>query len=118
VDLETIKVNPEDPPARTAHLVVLQRTHPLVVTGLALIVVSGLLQFGADVGTFVASRIFWLKMAMVVLLLVNGGLILSGERQVQRGAPDAWARLHTTATASLILWFVITLAGVALTNIG
>jgi hypothetical protein len=118
VDLATIKVNREDPAARTAHLVVLQRTHTLVVTGLALIVVSGLLQFGADVGTFVASRIFWLKMVLVVFLLVNGVLILSAERQAECGAPDAWARIHTTATASLILWFVITLAGVALTNIG
>ena len=79
---------------------------------------SGLLQVGADVGTFVASRIFWLKMALVVLLLVNGVLILGGERQVERAAPRAWARLHATAVVSLVLWFVITLAGVALTNIG
>lgn len=118
VDLETIKVNHEDPAARSAHLVVLQRTHALVVAGLATIVVSGLLQLGADVGTFVASRIFWVKMALVVLLLVNGVLILGGERRVRRGAPRAWGLLHATATASLVLWFVITLAGVALTNIG
>ena len=65
-----------------------------------------------------SSRIFWLKMALVVLLLVNGVLILAGERQVERDAPRAWTRLHATATASLVLWFVITLAGVALTNIG
>lgn len=118
VDLATIKVRRETPAARAAHLDVLKRTHGLVVTGLAAIVTSGLLQFGADVGTFVASRIFWLKMALVVLLLINGALILGGERQVERDTPRAWARLHTTAAVSLFLWFVITLAGVALTNIG
>ncbi len=118
VDLETINVNREGSAAREAHLKVLKRTHALVVAGLAAIVISGMLQFGADVGTFVSSRIFWLKMALVVLLLVNGVLILGAERQVQRGAPHAWTRLHATATASLVLWFVITLAGVALTNIG
>jgi cytochrome b subunit of formate dehydrogenase len=118
VDLATIKVRRETPDARAAHLDVLKRTHGLVVTGLAAIVFSGLLQLGADVGTFAASKIFWLKMALVVLLLVNGVLILGGERQVQRDAPGAWARLHATAAASLLLWFVITLAGVALTNIG
>ena len=118
VDLETIRVNRQEPAARASHLVVLQRTHALVVVGLAMIVISGVLQVGADIGTFAASRIFWLKMALVVLLLVNGVLILSGERQVQAGAPRAWARLHTTATVSLVLWFAITLAGVALTNIG
>jgi uncharacterized membrane protein len=118
VDLATIKAKREGPGARMAHLQVLQRTHGLVVAGLAAIVISGVLQFGADVGTFVSSRIFWLKMALVVLLLVNGVLILAGERQVERDAPGAWARLHATAAASLGLWFVITLAGVALTNIG
>lgn len=118
VDLETIKVNREDTAARAAHLRVLQRTHALVVAGLAMIVVSGLLQVGADVGTFVASRIFWLKMVLVVLLLMNGALILGGERRVQRDVPGAWARLHTTAVVSLVLWFVITFAGVALTTIG
>jgi len=118
IDLATIKANREGPVARAAHLKVLERTHALVVSGLAAIVISGLLQFGADVGTFVASRIFWLKMALVVLLVINGVLILGGERQVKRDAPRAWSRLHTTAAASLFLWFVITLAGVALTNIG
>ena len=118
IDLATLKANRDSPAARAAHLQVLQRTHTLVVVGLGAIVASGLLQVGADVGTFVASRIFWLKMALVVLLLVNGVLILGGERQVERAAPRAWARLHATAVASLVLWFVITLAGVALTNIG
>jgi hypothetical protein len=118
IDLATLQAHRDGPVARAAHLQVLQRTHVLVVVGLGAIVASGLLQVGADVGTFVASRIFWLKMALVVLLLVNGVLILAAERQVERGAPRAWARLHTTAVASLVLWFVITLAGVALTNIG
>jgi hypothetical protein len=118
VDLATLKANRQGPAARMAHLEVLKSTHALVVAGLAAIVISGVLQFGADVGTFVSSRIFWLKMALVVLLLVNGALILAGERQVQRNAPRAWVRLHATATASLVLWFVITMAGVALTNIG
>ena len=57
-------------------------------------------------------------MALVILLLVNGVLIVRGERQVERDAPRAGRALHTTAAASLFLWFVITLAGVALTNIG
>jgi len=79
---------------------------------------SGVLLFGADVETFLYSRIFWLKMGLMVLLLINGLLLLRGERQAQRGEPDAWARLHYTAVASLVLWFLTTLAGVALPNIG
>jgi hypothetical protein len=51
-------------------------------------------------------------------LLVNGALLLRGERQAARGDANAWPRLHDTAVASLMLWFLTTLAGAALPNIG
>ena len=117
-DLATITAGRDGPAARTAQLQLLERTHFIVVLGLVALMMSGLLLFGADVQTFLYSRIFWLKMGLMVLLLVNGLLLLRGERQVQRGAPDAWARLHYTAVASLVLWFLTTLAGAALPNIG
>ena len=47
--------------------------------------ISGLLLFAADVETFLYSRIFWLKMGLMGLLLINGALLLHGERQVTRG---------------------------------
>jgi hypothetical protein len=117
-DLATIRAARESPAARTAHLQLLKRTHRLVVLGLAALVASGLLLFAADVGTFLYSRIFWLKMGLIVLLVINGALLLAGERQVQRGEPRAWTRLHYTAISSLVMWFLTTLAGAALTNIG
>ena len=36
----------------------------------------------------------------------------------KRGDPLAWRRLHAGAVASLVLWSLTTLAGVALQNIG
>ena len=57
-------------------------------------------------------------MALMALLLVNGVLLLRGERRAARGQIDAWPRLHHTAIASLVLWFLTTLAGAALPNIG
>jgi hypothetical protein len=57
-------------------------------------------------------------MGLMVLLLINGALLLLGEDQVKRGEPRAWARLHHTAVASLVLWLLTTLAGAALPNIG
>ena len=62
--------------------------------------------------------VFWLKMGLMVLLLLNGALLLRGERQVTAGRARAWARLHYAAVASLVLWFLTTLAGAALPNIG
>jgi hypothetical protein len=117
-DLATISAVRQGPAARTTHLILLKRTHRIVVFGLVALAVSGLLLFGADVQTFLYSRIFWLKMGLMVLLLVNGLLLLRGERQVTRGEANAWARLHYTAVASLVLWFLTTLAGAALPNIG
>jgi uncharacterized membrane protein len=117
-DLATITAVREGLAARTTQLDLLKRTHRIIVLGLVALAISGLLLFGADVQTFLYSRIFWLKMALMVLLLINGLLLLRGERQVRRGEGNAWARLHYTAVASLVLWFLTTLAGAALPNIG
>ena len=117
-DLATITAARESSATQTTQLQLLKRTHRIVVLGLVALVISGLLLFAADIETFLYSRIFWLKMGLMVLLLINGALLLLGERQVKRGAPRAWARLHYTAVASLVLWFLTTLAGAALPNIG
>jgi hypothetical protein len=117
-DLATITAARAHSAAGTRQLILLKRTHRIVVAGLMALTLSGLLLFAADVETFLYSRIFWLKMGLMVLLLVNGSLLLIGERQVTRGEPRAWARLHYAAISSLVLWFLTTLAGAALPNIG
>ena len=50
-------------------LQLLKRTHRLVVLGLVALAISGLLLFAADVETFLYSRIFWLKMGLMGMLL-------------------------------------------------
>lgn len=91
--------------------------HRIVVAGLGVIVVSGLLLFAADVETFLYSRVFWIKMALFVLLLGNGAVLTRAERRTSRG-DDAWGHLRGTAMVSLALWLAVTFAGVALTNVG
>ena len=117
-DLATITAAREGAVARITHLQVLQRTHRVVVLGLVALSISGVLLFATDVETFLYSRIFWLKMGLFVALLGNGSLLLVFERQATRGDARAWTRLHRTAAASLVLWFLTTLAGVALPNVG
>jgi len=94
----------------------LDGTHAIVVTGLVALFVSGALLFAADAVAFVHSRVFWLKMALLGALMVNGVLMLAAERRVHLGDTRAWGRLHTVSVASLVLWFVTTLAGAALPN--
>jgi hypothetical protein len=57
-------------------------------------------------------------MCLLILLLLNGARLVLVERRLPRGEADAWTRLHNTAVVSLVLWFVTTLAGAALPNIG
>ena len=53
---------------------------------------SGALLFAADAETFMHSRVFWLKMALMGTLVFNGVMMLVGERKVQRGDVRAWKR--------------------------
>ena len=96
----------------------LKRTHVLVIAGLVALFASGILLFAADVDTYLYSRVYWIKIALIVVLLVNGAVLWRAERRAAAGENDAWKTLHYTAIASLILWFATTLAGAALPNIG
>lgn len=94
--------------------------HRLVITGLALSVITGVLLFTSDVETYFTSWIYWTKMALIVLLLANGFMMTRMESRI-RSTPHAdddhgWARLRLTAAISMALWFAIALAGVALGN--
>jgi uncharacterized membrane protein len=92
--------------------------HRVVLTGLAVAMFSGVLLFAADLDTYVHSRVFWLKMALVALLLANGVMLTRAERAAVGERPQAWARLKRGAILSLVLWFLTTLAGAALPNVG
>jgi uncharacterized membrane protein len=117
-DLATINAARNPIAARRAELRLIKRTHGIVLWSLVAIAVSGVLLFGADADTYWHSRIFWLKMALVAVLLANGTWLLAGERRVERDEAGAWARLHVAAVCSVVLWLLTTLAGSALPNIG
>jgi len=107
-----------DEPARRGRVEAQRRAHRVVLTGLALAVVSGLLLFAADFDTYLYSRVFWLKMGLVVLLLANGVLLTRAEHAALRNDARAWVRLRRGAAVSLTLWLLTTLAGAALPNVG
>lgn len=110
-------------PARARLLEELSAAHRPVLAGLAVTAVSGLLLLAADLETYLASPVYWVKMGLVVLLLANGALLARTERalampELDAGAAAAsWRRLRRSAHASRLLWLLILFAGVALVNV-
>jgi hypothetical protein len=105
---------------RPAHMGELASVHSWVIGGLVVVVLSGVALLAADVETFFGSWIFWTKMALIALLLVNGLMMTRIEQAIALDPSEAsrsWGKLRRTAMWSLGLWFTITLAGVALVNI-
>ena len=115
LDRATLRVGTEAD-ARARHLEEVGRAHRSVIVALVVSLLSGLALLAADLDTFLGSWIFWAKMWLIVALLVNGALMTRSERRLRAGATDQWGRLRVLAIASLVLWLVITYAGVALVN--
>ena len=90
--------------------------------GLALSLVTGLLLFTADIDAYFGSWIFWTKLVLIGGLLANGWIMRTTEFRIgstpNAADPDGWSMLKRTATASIVLWFAIAFAGVALVNLG
>ena len=116
-DLATISAARRTLDSRKTQLEILKRTHPIVVMGLGLLVISGLLLFAADVPTFLHSTVFWVKMGLVALLIGNGSMMVAAERRAARGLSGSWTHLHALAISSLLLWTLTTLLGAALPNL-
>ena len=107
-----------DARGRATQLDAVESTHRVVLTGLVFVAISGPLLFASDVDAFLYSRLFWTKMTLVALLIVNGAVLTAAERRAASGNADAWPTLQLTAIASIVLWSLITLCGTALPNIG
>jgi hypothetical protein len=108
---------------RNRLLLDLDNSHSGVLAGLSVIFVSGLLLALSDVKTFGYSPVYWTKMSLVVLLLLNGLLLQRTERKLRAGSQliqstvprqRLWSRLRFAAATSMVLWTAIVLAGVIL----
>ena len=95
----------------------LDGVHRIVIAGLAIVGVSGLLLLFADLDALLHSTAFWLKMAAVVALAINGGILFVAGRRAGAGHEAAWRGLRRASVASLVLWFTTTLLGAVLPNV-
>jgi len=104
---------------RGHYLQELAATHRWVLSGLTLVILSGLALLASDFETFWGSWLYWLKMALFAVLLWNGLGMTRAETALRSDASEsssAWGKLHRAAVTSLVLWFAITVLGVAVLN--
>jgi hypothetical protein len=113
-DRASIQAAKEGPAFRAHHLAQLRRVHRVVIAGLVLIAVSGLMMVTSDLESFFAARTYWIKMALVLLLVANGYLITRVEARLRPDAEAGWTALDITSRVSFVLWFSIVLAGAVL----
>jgi hypothetical protein len=98
---------------RASAMTLLGRSHLTVVPALVLVVATGVLLSAADLSTFFASPVYWVKLSLVALLLANGGGLVAAERLARRN--NSWNRLAFGSAASLALWIVLLFVGTLLT---
>jgi len=115
-DIGTLRAFRRGSAERARQVTELTGTHRWVLFGLTLSFVSGILLFLSDVETFMGSIFFWIKLACVALLLINGFVLTRVEAALTRTPDDErqWSRLRTVAILSATMWIVTTLVGVVL----
>lgn len=118
-DRAMIKARSASDDVRARLLADVEGVHRPVIIGLAMSFISGVLMTAADVETFLTSPIWWGKMALIVLLLINGKWLQTIEQGAHRAPATmsaVWPKLALSSRFSYVLWFAVVLGGILLKN--
>jgi hypothetical protein len=129
-DRLTLRTIRADAATQARQLNEIHAVHVPVLTGLTLTFVSGVGMLAADFDNLFYSKVFWVKAALVMLLMANGGLMQQAEGKLRANIAKApkggekasvaiaakyWNQLRWTSYSSFVLWFGVALAGTLLT---
>lgn len=122
-DRATLRISHELPGERERHLGELRQVHRPVLIALIILFLSGVAMVTADIKTFIASPVLWVKLGLVALLVLNGVVLERTETSLRRNGhtepgppPDKWGTLRAAAVASIALWMATLVAGTILVN--
>ena len=125
-DRLTLRAHSRDRAVRINQLREVEAVHASVLAGLGVLFISGVLLALSDVETFLPSPVFWIKLSLVTLLLINGGMLTRTERALgaatsaaepSAGEEALWSRARTFARSSIALWTATAVAGIVLSNV-
>lgn len=120
-DRATLQMSRRGNAERQALLENVRVTHKPVLIALTVSFLSGIALATADIETFAGSPVFWIKMTLVTLLLINGLILQRTESRLIQDSDaslgeHSWNRMRFTARASMMLWSAILIAGTVLVN--
>jgi len=126
-DRATLRVGRRGAADQATQLAELRAVHRPVLMALVVLFASGVLLTAADLETFVESPVFWVKLGLVTLLLLNGLVLERTESRLRNlsaretvpavRVQGLWRRLRRSAVCSLALWSATLAAGTFLVNI-
>jgi hypothetical protein len=126
-DRATLRAGRRGATDHATQLTELGAVHKPVLVALVALFASGVLLAAADLETFVSSPVFWVKLGLVALLLLNGLVLERTESRLRNLSAEAivpatrvqslWRRLRRSAVCSLALWTATLVAGTLLVNI-
>lgn len=115
-DRQILRAARSGPEQRETALAGLHSVHRHVISSVIVIAFTGVLMTAADSETFLVSRLYWVKMGLVALLIANGAVMLMVERRARRGgAGAAWPGMVAVSAASAVLWLTVLFMGTLLT---
>jgi hypothetical protein len=121
-EMGALRLDPADDAARQRYLRIASPARSVIGGALAVAMISGCLLFLADLEAFAVSPVFWTKMLLVVLLLVNAAVAsrldarLLHEVDAARAQDGLWRRRRASAWTTAVLWFALVLSGSALAS--
>lgn len=125
-DRATLRHSKDNDTERLRLLGEIEMTHRPVLIALALMFASGAALAAADIKTFADAPVFWIKLGLVTLLLMNGVVLERTEASLKKGnsleilsadrSRKMWKRLRRSAVLSIALWTATIVAGTALVN--
>jgi hypothetical protein len=121
-DRSTLRVAPGDTAGRRVRLTDVREVHTIVLVGVIALFASGVLLAAAEIEEFVESPVFWVKLALAGLLVVNGialtrttNRLSASDEELPVGDAD-WALLRRYARFSAFLWIATAVVGIVLVN--
>jgi uncharacterized membrane protein len=115
-DRQVLRAGKSGAEEREAVLVILGRGHKHVISWIVVLGITGALMAAADTATYMVSKVFWIKMSLVGLLVANGAFLLAVEQRTRKlGVTEGWPRLMMVSTISAILWLTTLFMGTLLT---